>query len=564
MGLSGRQDRVRAKRLTGVAAGALLAWCLATPLAAQDTCLDATRTLLPSGSGSQGCRVYEDDAANCNASYIIGGNGPTSCYLQSDGDCEGCGPFNEGLDCINVCQPAPFCADTRPIFAGGTGTEACRQFDGDTAQCNQAYHRSGSGGFASCFPLTACLACGNSEAEFCLNACVPPPDCLDQSRTTFAGGPGTAACRQFDGNQAACEQAFHLGEDGVATCFYDDGRCRGCGLFAEGEGDCSNTCVAQPPPCLDQTRTTYAGGPGSEACAQFDGSQGLCEAAYHRGRNGRTAPCFYDNGQCRGCGPTNEGDGDCTNTCVTPVPCLDQTRTIYTGPPDSAGCRRFDGDQAMCEQAYVEGGAGVASCYYDVDGAECRGCGPANEDDGDCTNSCAPAPTCLDQTRTVYAGGPGSSGCREFDDDPTQCLQAFVRGDAGVASCYMEADGDCRGCGPQNVNDGDCVNTCKAQPICGSDQSRTVLGCGRFDGNPAGCATAFGLLEDGSPTSCVAVEQCLGCGPNNRADGRCTNACAPRASPVPALSPWALAAVALLFVGLAHYALRRRRGAQAG
>lgn len=550
--------RRRSALVVGFLAGLSLAW--GGPSAAQD-CLDATRTLIPGGPGNSGCRTYNNQAA-CNTSYIIGGSGPTSCYLQDDGDCEGCGPNNEGLECTNVCQPAPFCAPGRPTFVGGNGNSACQVFNGDSAQCNQAYHRSQNGEFTSCFNTSVCDACGDDESEFCLNSCVPPPTCVDMTRTNFIGGPGTRACRQFDGNETACNQAFHLGEDGVAPCYYDeDGDCQGCGINNERDGDCTNTCIPTPT-CLDMTRTTYAGGPGSDGCDAYDDDQSACEQAFVRGDNGRVNSCFYDeDGDCRGCDPENEGDGHCTNTCTAPVPCLDMTRTIYTGPPGSEGCERFDDDQTSCEQAYVEGGAGVASCYYDTDEGRCRGCGPSNENNGNCTNTCATTPTCaLDMTRTIYAGGPGSEGCREFDGDETQCLQAFVRGDGGVASCFFEPDGDCRGCGPENVNDGDCVNTCKNQPVCGSDPDRTVLGCGRFDGDPAGCATAYGLLDDGSPTSCVAVDLCLGCGPNNQEDGLCTNACQQQSTPVvaPAVSWPGLIAVALGLTALGFYRLRRR------
>lgn len=543
-----------------LALGLLLA--LTTAAAAQDECLDPSRTLIPGGPGNAGCRTFNNDAANCNAAYIIGGNGPTSCYLQVDGDCEGCGPNNEGPDCTNVCQPAPFCSDSRPLFIGGSGNRACRQLDDDPAQCNLAYQRERDGRFASCFPSQLCDACGDDESGYCLNSCVPPPTCVDQTRPNFVGGPDTSACQQFDSNQAACEQAFHLGADGVAPCYYDadDERCRGCGLRNESDGDCTNTCIAQPT-CLDQSRTTYAGGPGTDACRQFDNDQGACEAAFHRGGNGRPAPCFYDeDDECRGCGPSNEGAGVCINTCTTPVPCLDQARTIYAGPPGSEGCIRFSGDQAMCEQAYVEGADGVTSCFYDVGNDRCRVCVPALEDDDVCTNSCVATPTCLDQTRTIYGGGPGSEGCRQFDEDPTQCLQAFTRGQGGVASCFLEADGDCLGCGPANVNDGKCVNSCKTQPICGSDPDRTVLGCGQFDGNPTACAAAYGLLDDGSPTSCAVVDVCLGCGPSNRESGACTNACAAVAgpAPAPALSWMGLLAAALALGALSYRRLHRR------
>jgi len=536
----------------------------ALPSAAQE-CLDSSRTLIPGGPANQGCRTYDGDAANCDASYIIGGNGPTSCYIDGGGDCEGCGPNNEGLDCTNACLPAPFCAPSRPIFLGGSGNAACQEFNGDAAQCNTAYHRSQNDELTSCFPTMECDACGDGDdAEFCLNSCVPPPTCVDMSRTNFVGGPGTGACGQFDGDESACNQAFHLGGGGVAQCFYDsdEDECLGCGINNERDGDCTNSCIPTPT-CLDMNRATYAGGPGSQGCRTFDDDESACEDAFVRGSNGRVNSCFYDSGDgdCRGCGPENEGDGDCVNTCTAPVPCLDMTRTIYTGPPGSEGCERFDGDQTSCEQAYVEGGAGVASCYYDTDDDDCRGCGPSNEDDGDCTNSCAAAPTCaLDLTRTIFAGGPGSEGCRQFEDDETQCLQAFVRGYAGVASCFFEPDGDCRGCGPANVNDGDCVNTCTTQPLCGSDPARTVLGCGTFDGDPTGCASAYGLLDDGSPTSCVAVDLCLGCGPSNEGDGRCTNACGQQSPPVDApTASWpGLIAVFLGLVAVSFYRLRQR------
>jgi hypothetical protein len=547
--------------LIAVLAGLLLV--AAAPSSAQE-CLDSSRTLLPGGPGNQGCRVYDSDPTNCNASFIVGGSGPTSCYIDEEGDCEGCGPNNEGLDCTNACQPAPVCAGApgRTLFVGGSGGEACREFNDDVAQCNLAFHRSQNGQFTSCFTTHACDPCGDDDSGFCVNSCVPPPTCLDMTRPNFVGGPGTSACRQFEDDETACNQAFHLGEDGVAPCFYDsdDGQCRGCGLNNEDDGDCVNTCIA-PPPCLDMA-LTYAGGPGTEPCRQFDADQSGCEGAYIRGGNGRATPCYYDAGddRCRGCGPENEGDGECTNTCTAPVPCADMTRTTYAGPPRSEGCNRYDGDQAGCELAYVEGDAGVASCYYDSGDDNCRGCGPSNENNGECTNTCATTPTCLDMTRTIYTGGPGSEGCRQFEDDETQCLQAFTRGNGGVASCFFEEDGDCRGCGPENVNDGDCVNTCKVQPICGSDPGRTVLGCSTFDGDPTGCAAAYGLLQDGSPTSCVSVDLCLGCGPNNQGDGLCTNACAQVTGVVtaPAVSWRGLLAVVLALTALGFLRLRRR------
>ena len=679
----------------------------AAPAAAQE-CLNPALTLVPRGQESGGCRTYDGQPEQCAASYIMGGNGPTSCFLTPDGYCEGCGPNNEGLLCTNTCQAALQCAGDPARTQFGQ----CRDFDGEPAQCNHAFGRSDSNTAASCFVDHRCVPCGgvfededDTNVDFCINSCVPPPTCADGTRTTFTGGPGTRACRQFDNNEAACNQAFALSFDGVVSCFYDDGVCLGCGPNNEGE-ICTNTCVA-PPPCIDETRTTFAGGPFTAACRQFDGNEAACNLAYalsgdgpvscfyHEGDclgcgrnnqgelctntcalppscadetrtyvggpdsegcrqfesdpegcesafvvgdNGRSNACFYDGeeGVCRGCGPANEGAGRCANSCVIPVPCADQTRTIYTGPPDSAGCTRFDGDPASCAMAYVEGGSGVASCYYDAENETCRGCGPANEGagrcanscvipapcadqsrtiytgppdsagctrfDGDpascamayveggsgvascyydaeneacrgcgpsnegsgaCTNTCIAPPSCpLDQSRTIYTGGPGSQGCREFDGNPGQCLQAFVRGFGGIASCYYDADsGSCRGCGPNNVNDGACVNTCIAQPFCTANPERTQLGCGRFDGNPAGCDAAYGLLGDGSPTSCVSVQNCRVCDDDDQLNGECTNACVARPSTTavaPSISWPGLMAVLLAFSAVAFRRLRRR------
>lgn len=66
----------------------------------------------------------------------------------------------------------------------------------------------------------------------------------DPTRTIFAGGPNTAACRQFDGDQASCEAAWHFGGAGAASCFYDSGSCLGCG--PNNSGSCTNTCAGSP------------------------------------------------------------------------------------------------------------------------------------------------------------------------------------------------------------------------------------------------------------------------------------------------------------------------------
>ena len=78
---------------------------------------------------------------------------------------------------------------------------------------------------------------------------------------------------------------------------------------------------AQTAVCEDTSRTFFAGGPGSEGCLEIT-DQVTCEVAWNEGHNG-PASCFYapgcrTNAVCCGCGPTNEGAGLCTNTCVAP------------------------------------------------------------------------------------------------------------------------------------------------------------------------------------------------------------------------------------------------------
>ena len=145
--------------------------------AQMDTCLDGSRTLIPGGPGNEGCHTYDGNQAQCEASYIVGGSGPTSCYFDS-GDCNGCGPNNEGLACANVCQPAKICAGDRGrIYVGGSGTGACHVFDSDPASCNNAFTKSNNPnvGLTSCFFAESgdCEGCGpdNLAEGACENQC---------------------------------------------------------------------------------------------------------------------------------------------------------------------------------------------------------------------------------------------------------------------------------------------------------------------------------------------------------------------------------------------------------
>jgi len=71
--------------------------------------------------------------------------------------------------------------------------------------------------------------------------------------------------------------------------------------------------------------------------------------------------------------------------------CLDPERTVFGGGPSSEGCRQFDA-VATCEEAWIDGHNGPASCYFDDLSQTCLGCGPNNEDAGACTNTCKVVP----------------------------------------------------------------------------------------------------------------------------------------------------------------------------
>jgi hypothetical protein len=271
----------------------------------------------------------------------------------------------------------------------------------------------------------------------------PSPLCpADTSRTTFAGGPGTSACHQFDGDQPACEKAFHIGgQCGPSSCFFDfnSGDCMGCGPNNEQQGRCVNTCTHGAPSCPgDATRTIFAGFSGSQACTNLSFSQSLCEKAFHIDGVGQPASCYYDTdqGECLGCGPNNLEAGECQNTC--PVCEGDPTRTLFTGGPGNSGCHKFDGAQASCEGAFVfSDSLAYNSCFFDAGSSECKGCGRNNQADQECINTC---PVCRDTSRQIFLGGPGTSACSTFDNSPALCEQSFLMsGECNeLASCFYD------------------------------------------------------------------------------------------------------------------------------
>jgi hypothetical protein len=210
-------------------------------------------------------------------------------------------------------------------------------------------------------------------------------------------------CRTLDGNQTACEKSFQNGdpfsdnlESPATACFYHKGLCLPCVDRLNNAAGCTNTCNHVAPTCADATRTMLVGGPRSDACQSLT-TQPDCEKAWHVGALDVAHPaasCYWTGSACRGCGPRHLNQGDCTNTCApTAAPtCKDATRTVFVGGTngDTAHrCRKFNGNQSMCQTAFHKTGEGsVASCWYDLHQNRCRGCGLRFELIGLCNNTC--------------------------------------------------------------------------------------------------------------------------------------------------------------------------------
>jgi hypothetical protein len=358
------------------------------------------------------------------------------------------------------------------------------------------------------------------------------------TRTIFAGGPQTSACHTFDGNQTNCEKAYHQGDGGiVASCYYDtdDDECFGCGPNNEEAGNCTNTC----PVCQNDPTRTFAGGPFSSGCSDLDGDQSACQAAFQFDDFGHSVSCFYDGGNCQPCDPSNFSTGDCRNSCVLGPPTCDKdpSRTIFGGGPNNSACHQFDGNPVSCLKAFHQGQMGsLASCFYDGGSGECAGCGLGQIGSDECLNTCQHGvPACSqDPGRTLFAGYPGTAACHAFDGNQAGCESAYhVDSDGNTASCfYDQGAAECRGCGPTNANNGECVNTCRNGPAsCPLDPSRIFFaglpgnsGCQNID-DLATCLASFNLGQCGITSCYWTGSSCQGCGPPNEFDAQCFNTC---------------------------------------
>lgn len=194
------------------------------------------------------CSAFDGNQSGCTSSYTVTDAGATSCFYLNGRcyPCRGCGEKSGA--CTNKCDstyPGATCADAaRTKLAGGPGTEGCYRLT-TQALCESAWHVTRYGTAASCYwGGSSCSGCGNVNVESgnCTNSCVAGAlTCKNASLTK------TGRCRDFDGNQAGCEGAWHVARyDNVgASCFWDavNNRCRGCGTKYEFPGSCTNTCL---------------------------------------------------------------------------------------------------------------------------------------------------------------------------------------------------------------------------------------------------------------------------------------------------------------------------------
>jgi hypothetical protein len=170
-----------------------------------------------------------------------------------------------------LCVPAiKACADTSLTFAGrsDTGDGACRDFDGNEADCNSHFMSRSDNPMACTYNTTLqeCHGCGGGgdSQPGCVNSCLT---CADGALNEITDGNN---CNSIV-DESTCTASWHGGGFGAESCFWDSGetRCRGCGPPNEiGEGNCSVT-TAQP--CFEDTDC-----PATETCVDHTS---VCENA---------------------------------------------------------------------------------------------------------------------------------------------------------------------------------------------------------------------------------------------------------------------------------------------
>ncbi|MDO8527988.1 MAG: DUF4215 domain-containing protein [Deltaproteobacteria bacterium] len=316
----------------------------------------------------------------------------------------------------NESPPAPECAADNPCPSKGQicveGTcvaEEVRATCGNGAveegeQCDDGNTIDGDCCNATCQFETNESACDDE------NSCTLIDQCNGEGLCTSSGSPcANGSLEELCGEQ--CDDNNTNSGDGCnSTCQNEicgDGSVNNGGAEQCDDGNtdnddgCNSTC--QNEICGDSVLH-----PGEECddgnTDNGDGCQANC-------LNPFCGDSVIDADAGEYCDDGNTEDGDGCNTSCQPECLGDTSRTVFGGGSGSEGCQGFADDQTACEEGYNEGRNGVASCYWDDNDGWCYGCGPSNEDSGNCTNTCR-VPVCGDG----YINGEET--CDDGNTDP--------------------------------------------------------------------------------------------------------------------------------------------------
>jgi hypothetical protein len=399
--------------------------------------------------------------ADTSGAGLLNPNGHLACYETQPAFGSGAGgnfTFRNALGTFSkfvvggrgVCFPATLTASTTTCphdkcERGGSLDPSCDPCVADVCLANPSCCTGGAWD----------EACVNAVRTICGEPC--PATCgacdADPTRTVFVGDPSfVTGCTDF-GDEASCEQAWQCGfQAGPASCFWNGSTCQACEPNFEGSSSCLNTCLGGPASCEgDPSRTLFAGWRNTDGCGRFDGDQTSCESAFEFTDMRVPTTCRWSAGtsECLPCAPFEHAGGTCSNTC--PVCPEDPSRTTYIF--DDFGACSAKSDQPSCEESFfVLDDTGLpTACYWD--GFDCRDCGPSEELNGFCDNTCLAEPCATAVTIPAEggtfdgttAGGVYRLGATSDGDETPSVLYAWTpttSGQSVIATCGGLTDFD--------------------------------------------------------------------------------------------------------------------------
>lgn len=369
---------------------------------------------------------------------------------------------------------------------------------------------------------------GADRAKVVLKPGIPDTCEGDPTRTVFAGGPNTMACRQFDDDQTGCETAWAINRnDGGVSCFFEDDQCLGCARNnQEDESACTNTCgggtgagILVGSADVTIKSLSVRGGEASGIYVGPDATATRITGVNITGTPAagvdiRAVSTQVKQSQLKTCGSGIDAAADDVlvrgNSLSQCGDCIfvegDGARIEDNQVSIAGDCIEVEGNDAMVT------GNTVTLC--DGDGVSVEGNAmTVSGNVTDATDSSGIDVECdqfettcgADLSRTFFAGGPNSMACRQFDDDQTGCETAWAMGGNGPVSCFWEpSESECRGCSDNNQNnENQCTNTCDLPCTTGLVADNVVTrvtadDCFQLDANAAGL-----VAEDNRGNQCT-------------------------------------------------------------